>query len=219
MVSDFTLHEFFAPPGNTGATYEGDIMHTDYITIPDAPLPDLLHAFRLDYELTPRPKPLDVVLVAGYVDMMRGFDKEYIVRGYRKFSETVLSLPNKDPEAKNCFTIASLMYPPSQCWLPDNGPTPFRYDNKLEKFDWLNQEIKAINDENGSVPYPGFHSYGIRTDTHRSSDKNGIEQITRTRSHRWEHWAEPARRDKFTLRTDRRFKMGKAINNFFISRS
>ena len=124
VVSDFTLHEFFAPPGNTGATYEGDIMHTDYITIPDAPLPQLLHAFRLDYELTPRPKPLDVVLVAGYVDIMRGFDKEYIVRGFRKFSETVLSLPNKDPKAKNCFTISSLMYPPPSAGYQTTGLCP-----------------------------------------------------------------------------------------------
>ena len=34
VVSDSTLHEFFAPPGSTGPTYAGDLMHVDYIILP-----------------------------------------------------------------------------------------------------------------------------------------------------------------------------------------
>ena len=50
-------------------------------------------------------------------------------------------------------------------------------------------------------------------------DSSGQQQKQHIRSHRWEHWQETLRRDKVTLRLDRRFKMGIALNNYFITRT
>ena len=41
VVSDSTLHNFFAPTTPTTRDYEGDTVHTDYVTIPGAPLETL----------------------------------------------------------------------------------------------------------------------------------------------------------------------------------
>ena len=47
-------------------------MHVDYLTIPGANLQTLTAAFRAEYSARPLEKPLDAVLVAGYVDISEG---------------------------------------------------------------------------------------------------------------------------------------------------
>ena len=216
-ISDSTLHDFFAPRLHTDTVYEGDLVHVDYVTIAGGTLPDLLHAFRLDYEATVRPKPLDVLLVAGYDDLYQGFGRDYIWRGINKFSETVLKLSrSSDTAAKNTFAVASLMYPPKICWFRDDGPTPNNYDNQKEKVDWLNEKIDRLNRSHGVYQYPGFHSYGVRMGTKLTKNENGQLERRQFKAHRWDQWVEPARRDKSTLKAERLFKMGKAVNNYFL---
>ena len=218
-VSDSTLHEFFSLNTHTSAVYEGDLLHVDYVTIDGGTIPDLLHAFRLEYEAKKKTKPLDVVLIAGYTDLYRGFGRDYIWRGLNKFAETVLGLRNSDPNIKNTFTIASLMFPPRICWFADNGPAPAGYQNQMEKVEWLNRRITDMNKANNMPIFPGFHSYGTRKAVTSYTDEEGVVKQRHTRSHRWEHWTERRRQSKATLRADRRIKMGKALNNFFIART
>ena len=69
---------------------------------------------------------------------------------------------------------------------------------------------------NGIPQYVGFHTYGVRKCTRQHRDRYGqIHQVV-TKSHRWEHWreADPAR--MLHMRDDRRFKMGKALNNYLL---
>ena len=141
----------------------------------------------------------------------------FILWGISTFADTVLMENGR--RTGNTFTVASLMYPPRLCWFSDNGPIPYRYTNHLEKFDWLNAQIHALNAHNNSSSYPGLHSYGTRKSVMTVTDTDGNSQLRHSRTHRWEHWAESARRDKFTLRADRKFKMGKAVNNFFLYRT
>ena len=74
VVSDSTLHQFFAPPGNLSVSsqYQGDTMHVDYITIPGGDIETLTNAFRLDYVDRPHNKLLDFHFVGGYNDMVEG---------------------------------------------------------------------------------------------------------------------------------------------------
>ena len=60
------------------------------------------------------PKPIDVVLVAGYEDVRKGYARDYILRGMMELGNIVLSLKNStNPEIKNTFVVASMMYPPA----------------------------------------------------------------------------------------------------------
>ena len=195
-------------------------MHVDYVTIAGGFIPDLFHAFRLDYELIAHTKPLDVVLVAGYSDLVHGYGRDFILKGYKEFTETVLNIGRQqNPNTPNTVAVASLMYPPKLSWFSDNGPEPYGYQNQISKIDYINHKIHKLNIDNNAIYYPGFHSYGTRKDSSTYLDSAGQEQKHHYRSHRWEHWEEARRRDKVTLRQDRKFKMGMALNNYFITRT
>ena len=61
------------PPDHTeGTQYEGDLMHVDYLSIPGANLNTLTNAFKYEYQEKPFLKPLDVVLIGGYNDILEG---------------------------------------------------------------------------------------------------------------------------------------------------
>ena len=65
-------------------------------------------------------KPIDVVLVAGYEDVRKGYDRDYILSGMMELGNIVLSLKNSaNSEKKNTFAVASMMYPPLLCWFRD----------------------------------------------------------------------------------------------------
>ena len=60
------------------------------------------------------PKPIDVVFVAGYEDVRKSYARDYILRGMMELGNIVLSLKNStNPEIKNTFVVASMMYPPA----------------------------------------------------------------------------------------------------------
>ena len=69
VLSDSTMHNFFAPPSATNTNYEGDVQHTDYLTISGATLETLFHAFKIEYSY--HTKPMDVVIIAGVIDIVK----------------------------------------------------------------------------------------------------------------------------------------------------
>ena len=216
VISDSTLHNFFAPPGNTNTQYEGDIQHTDYITIPGATLETLLHAFKQDYATHPR--PMDVYLVAGYNDLVQGHSRDYILDWIKYFVEYVLKLPPKD-NSPNTITIGTFFYPPQLAWFKDNGPEPPNYHNQKDKLNWLNRKISELNLENKREEYVGIHKFGMRVMTRKTKDRYGNEQHRHIKKHRWEHWRESDKTRMLHLNNDRRFKLGKAINEYFVLRT
>ena len=216
VLSDFSLHRFFSPPNNSTSQYVGDLLHVDYITIPEGCIEDLVHAFRLDYELSEQQNPLDVVIVAGYNDLLKNNSRNFIMEGFRHLSDIVLNLgKTKHPGIKNTFAVASLLYPPRLAWFPDNGATPLSYKNDLEKINWLNGQIHELNLLNSVPDYPRFHTYGVRTATRTFTDVYGYEHQRHVKSHRWEHWEVASRTNKLTLKPERKFKIGTALNNYF----
>ena len=123
------------------------------------------------------------------------------------------------PETKNTVAISSLMYPPKLAWFRDDGPEPYHYHNQKEKIHWLNYKIDQLNHRNAVPKYPGFHTYGVRKDTATVINTYGQKDRLETKTNRWGHWAETARREKMHLKPDRRFKMGEALNNYFTVRT
>ena len=210
IVSDSSLHNIFASEQPSALAYEGDLVHVDYVAVRGGLIPELLQAFKHDYvDITPK-KPLDVVLVGGYEDVLRGYAREFILRGMEEFARTVRACGNN-----STFAVSTLMYPPKLCWFKYDGPEPYGFVNHKTKVDWINHEIDALNIRNSVLNYPAFHSYGTRTQAVTISDKHG-RKVIHSKAHRWEHWEEGPRRQKYTLRLDRKFKMAKAINNYFL---
>ena len=153
--------------------------------------------------------------MVGYNDLVRNYDKEYIMYKLEKLVTMVLAA--KVGEVENTVAISTLMYPPQLAWYPDNGPVPYAgYVNQMEKIHWLNESINLENRRNNVPNFPGFHTYGVRTATRRYYDQYGQEHHRVIKGHRWEHWREndPAR--MLHLRNDRRVKMGIALNNYLI---
>ena len=217
IVSDSTLHEFFAPPSSSAPLYAGDTMHVDYITIAGADIKTLGHAFKLDYFDRPQTRPLDVVMVAGYNDMVAGNSRYTITDHLRSFCDLVkLSGLRLHPDKPNSVAISTLMYPPQLSWFPDNGAYPYPgYQNHKEKIDWINNEIDKLNTENNVPKYPALHTYGVRTNTLKNTDIYGNITMTKVKVHRWEHWREQEKGNMLHLRDDRRYKMATALNNYF----
>ena len=216
VLSDFSLHRFFDPPNHTCSQYVGDLLHVDYITIPEGCIEDLVHAFRLDYEMSEQHRPLDVLVVAGYNDIKKNHSRSFIMDGFKHLSELVLNNgKNKNPGIVNTYAVASLMYPPALAWFPDNGVMPYDFQDNLEKISWLNSQIQLLNVTNSASDFPRFHTYGVRTDNSSRMDVYGYEHQSHTKSHRWGHWEEGIKTRKMNLKPARKFKMGTAINNYF----
>ena len=216
VISDSSLHKFFDLTTRRGSGYPGDMLHVDYITIPEGCIEDLVHAFRLDYELADHHKPLDVVVVAGYNDLLRNNSRTFIMEGFKHLSDLVQHLgKDKPPEKKNSFAVASLLYPPCLAWFADNGRRPGNFQNRLGKIDWLNKHIHELNISNSVADYPRFHTYGVRTTNRKKVDMYGEEYRDHIKSHRWEHWDEKSRVEKLNLVAERKFKMGTALSKYF----
>ena len=216
VISDSTLHNFFAPPTPTTRDYEGDTLHTDYVTIPGAQLETLFHAFKLEYASHPR--PMDIFIVGGYNDLVRKNSREYIMWHIKEFVRYVLELQNC-PGSRNTIAVGTFMYPPQLAWFEDNGPEPDNYTNQKGKLNWLNRAIEDLNLENGAPDYVGIHKYGLRVVTRRRKDRYGQEHQRHIKKHRWEHWREKEKQNMLHLTNERRFKLGKAVNDFFICRT
>ena len=222
VVSDSSLHQFFAPSGYVDTLqYRGDSVHIDYLTIAGADIGTLIDAFRLEYlDNPPSQKPLDVVMVAGYEDLVEGHPRGYIIHQFHTFAHMIMEETrerNLSPREANSVAIASLAYPPQLAWLPDNGPLPYSgYYNNWDKITWLNEQIARLNTAYLARFPPKFHTYGIRTATRTWRDKFGQISTRVTKSHRWEHWQGTDPASMLHLTYERRFKMGIALNNYFL---
>ena len=180
----------------------------------------LYNAFRTEAAMLPPDRPLDVVLVMGYNDLIKGHAREWMLDCIKCFSNLVFNLGQKNhPDTPNTVAIASLMYPPQLAWFNDDGPEPVNYVNQKEKIDWLNAQIHELNLQNSCPFYPRFHTYGVRTSTRATKDRYGNQHNYSVKYHRWEHWRENEKVNMLHLRNDRRFKMGKAVNNYFVLRT
>ena len=159
---------------------------------------------------------MDVVVVAGYNDLLMNHSRTFIMEGLRHLSELVLNLgKNVQPDIVNTYAVASLMYPPCLSWFPDNGVMPHGFRDNREKINWLNSQIHELNISNSVPDYPRFHTYGVRTSTRTRTDRYGYVHQTHLKSHRWEHWEAGNRTSKRCLKPEKRFKMGTALNKYF----
>ena len=161
---------------------------------------------------------MDIFIVAGYNDLVRNHGRDFILDTIKNFCEYVLQLPNED-NSVNTVAVGTLLYPPQLSWFVDNGPEPEHYTNQKEKINWINGKIDQLNIEHGIANCLGVHKHGIRVVTRKWEDCYGQQHERHIRKHRWEHWREKVRRNMLHLTNERRFVLGKAINEYFIHRT
>ena len=70
LVTNGILHQYYVPVDRAGNLYPGDSLHIDQVSIPGGTLKELETAFWAEYSQETR--GMDVVLVAGHDDIVRG---------------------------------------------------------------------------------------------------------------------------------------------------
>ena len=221
IVSDSTMHMVFAPPDHSDSVmYPGDTMHADYLTIPGATIDTLTAAFRKEYCSQPFHLPVDVVLAAGYADILQGRSRQLITESFRSFAAAVLESCTNPRLIENTVAICDLIYHPQLAWFPDDGPLPENHlGNKLFTLEWLNEVILSINMDNGITEFVRLHKFGIRSGTRRRIDQFGQEHHRQIRAHRFEHWRGGDVTRMLHLNNAQRFKIAAAINKYFSLRT
>ena len=93
------------------------------------------------------------------------------------------------------------------------------YRNQIEKINWINGKIDGLNLEHGRGHNVGVHKYGIRVRTKKWQDCYGRQHERHIKQHRWEQWREVDKNNMLHLTNERRFVLGRAVNEYFINRT
>ena len=200
-ISSSSLHEFWAQ-GESGESYEGDCVHIEYITIPNARINELTVAFEIQYLEDPR--PMDVILVAGIENLVKGYQKDSLMKAYKHLVDLVKWQEEKfHPDVENSCGIATLYYPPQVCNF-DRNELSSQSRNQLQTICELNNDIEGLNAKSG-LKVPNFKRFGVRKST----------KGKRATKHRWEHWVGDQPATMLHLRRDQRMKMGRQVGKYF----
>lgn len=212
-LSTSMLHEFWAPRGSKAIVYEGDKSHIDYITIPGGKIADLINAWKIEYFQETR--PMDVMLIAGLNNLVKGWKPDEMLREYDYLVQSVMYQAHKyHPELHNTCAIGTLYYPPQLCWFPGQGNCPTDFSDHLQSMQYLNHEIERLNQESG-LKSPNFPVFGVRGAGKHTLDRNGNWVWRDTTHHRYEHWRETEYRDMLHLTDEKRMKMGRWVGKYF----
>ena len=147
-------------------------MHIDFITIPGATIKNLHHAFI--YEFKGLYRPVDVQLVGGVNNVLRGRTAEQVLADILNFKKSVLSM-NLDPASGHLssFAVTTVPFPPMMTIMP--GESRFIYNNKPQIMIDLTTGIREMN-RNGVNPITGLPLEEYNTPTfHIWGREGGVE--------------------------------------------
>ena len=196
--------------------------------IPGATIQELEHAWKADYGHYTN--PMDVVLVAGLNNILRGETEEQIMSRFYNFMIAVAENSRKHHNhGHSSFAVATLIYPPKLTWFDEDGQMPYpESTNKIEMMKSLNNKIINFNNalrlnlwqpktisESGPADSsaPKFHHMGIETVYRRHRGR-----IIRKTKHDWRKWRHTEQRPLMLHLNDKeRAKMGRIINYYFAS--
>ena len=213
-LSSSILHEFWAPRDHRSSpVYEGDRSHVDYITIPGGRISDLTNAWKIEYFQDSR--PMDVILIAGLNNLIKGYTPDEMLREYDHLVQFVHYQAHKyHSELHNTCTIGTLYYPPQLCWLPGKGNCPPGFKNQLADMQYLNSEIERLNQES-QLKSPNFPVFGVRGGGKYVMNVQGTWEWKDTTHHRYNDWREKEVGSMLHLNDHMRMKMGRWVGKFF----
>ena len=206
LATSSTMNEW---QGKLHDRSKGNKFHIETIGIPGAKVQDIHHAFMAEYGNSEI--PVDLILIAGFNNLLDGQTAELVLDEMEHFKEDVLNIPD------STFAACSLPLPPKISWLPEDN-----YENNLRDLTddiiELNYSIKELNNSPGqkdSVRWcPQFHTWGLRSA--RGPRQVGPRRLLEALpAHQQNDWRESRPRNQLHLNQKVRGRMGKAIENYF----
>ena len=188
--------------------YEGDPLHIDQVGVAGASVEDLEHAFLAEYSHTDI--PCDVLLVGGFIDLVRHRRPKQIIRDARDFKQSVLRVPDSS------FAMSTLPLAPSISKLANDRYNLVKEDLTRDIIR-LNHMIMEMNNEPGSMDTsraPRFQTWGLQST--RSPRTVGPRNLLETmRAHAQEDWREWRPANQLHLSDRVRIRMGKSTVRYF----
>ena len=198
--------------------YEGDEIHIDYQTIPGATVRELEHAFMAEYGNVHR--AVDVLLVAGLNDILRGATDHEILEDIQHFRDSVKSISARSGELyQGSFAAATLPFPPKITVIKDAHRKIV--NDRKDLMISLTSMIREFNRSGNHYPViptrlaPCFHTWGIRTKKSSTSFTGPRMLMEGWINHRLGSWRETKPKDMLHLDDSVRIRMGKTCLGYF----
>jgi len=196
--------------------YQGDDIHIYYIAITGATVRELEHAFMAENGNVHR--PVDVLLVDGLNDILRGATDTEIMEDIDNFRSSVSSISARTGDIyQGSFAAATLPFPLKITVI--NRDHRKIVNNRKELMISLTTKIREFNcsDTHPIIPTrlaPCFHTWGIRIK--KSSHFTGPRTLMEGwLTHRRGQWRETKLRDMLHLEDNARIRMGKTCVGYY----
>lgn len=184
--------------------YEGDKIHTDSIGIPGGSIRDLHHAIVAEYRRSP--KPLNVLVVSGINDILRGRPVEHILDDMYRLKCSVMKWNDV-----NLVAFSTIFTPPKL------------FTERSAVFA-LNNGIMDLNEEGprGDLTRfsPRFHSWGLKSGTNKQPELFSTMRgniLANKSGYNYNAFRETMTEDMLHLNDTTRVRMGRAIVNYFMA--
>ena len=183
--------------------------HIETIGIPGAKVQDLHHAFVAEYANSEI--PVDLLLVAGFNNLLEGQTADMVIDEMQHFKSDVLRIPS------STFAVSTLPLAPIISQLPmDNYVNEHR--NHTEDMVEVNHAIRELNAEPGQATTvnwaPLFHTWGLRSV--KAPKEMGPRRLLESLpAHQLNDWREQRPRNQLHLNQKVRQRMGRAVENYF----
>ena len=187
-------------------------LHVDNLSIPGSKVPELQHAFLVDYKGVEA--SLHVVLSGGLNDVMAGKSAQTIFQEMVSFGDAIVSL-----NPKNTFSVVTLLLPPMLVKLPcdgiERGKEFIDYKDTIIQLNALILGYRKREQSlKGTCFITGFHHLGLREEKGITGEVTGLP--LKNNAFNFPLWreTEPAKmlHGSDTLRRI----MGKRINEYFM---
>jgi hypothetical protein len=218
LVSASSLHKWWGKYGRRASTYDGDVIHIDYLTIPGARVPELAAAWKAENPNIALPgvvlDPQDVCAFIGINDIGRGCSAKEIMSEMKLFSEMVLSIPG------STFVICTVPFPPKFARFDETptyviGAKPNVWNRRstiIELNDLILAHNKIQQKLSNTDCAPRFHTFGLDIE----KEKKEHEVLSSLSSHRLKDWREEEYEKMLHLNDHKRLAMGKSVVNYFL---
>ena len=203
-VGSGTLHEFWLPYDES-IRFNGIPCHIDFVSVPGATVAELRTAFMAEYAKAEC--PLNVVLLPGYNDFLRGSEVPEVVQEIQMFKDLVdLQAYRCHPSSPNTFGVAAMPFAPRLCRLPGQNVTTSDFKNHFAQQRFLNAKMLQMNVDEG-LPLLDFSRVGLRWDRNESG-----ELVSRPDFSAW-HGSNPRRMIHLNDRI--RIRMAQQVGAYF----
>ena len=209
VVGDGNLHSIHNPR-NSRTRCPPDPLHIDWMTIPNATIPELELAWSVEYENCQQ--PMRILLSAGTADLARGRSRDQIVESIMHFRYLVSEQNKLHPSSENDFVVGTVLNPPKLVRFPVDGKPSTRNINFLAELKELNAWIIYFNDQKGKIT-PRFHRLGIKNGFRNDKDGNKVK----VHCHILSQWSQDEPNgQKMHLSQPLKVKMGTMVTKHFL---